>query len=52
MAMDPWYKIATPRKVELLQSAAQTTLESIMVDPGDQLRLQIMSSATGSDFCR
>lgn len=26
-------QIATPRKVELLQSAAQTTLESIMVDP-------------------
>ncbi len=25
--------IATPRKVELLQSAAQTTLESVMVDP-------------------
>ena len=26
-------QIATPRKVELLQSAAQTTLESVMVDP-------------------
>ena len=26
-------QIATPRKVELLQSAAQTTLEAVMVDP-------------------
>ena len=26
-------QIATPRKVELLQSAAQTTLESVMIDP-------------------
>ncbi len=26
-------QIATPRKVELLQSAAQTTLEAVMIDP-------------------
>ena len=48
----PW-SFSNDLRIEINMVAGPTcTTEPLVVDPGDELRLQIMSAITGSDFCR
>jgi hypothetical protein len=48
----PW-TFSNDLRVEIdLQAGPTCTTEVIQVDPGDELRLQILSAITDSDFCR
>jgi hypothetical protein len=48
----PW-TFSNDLRVEIdLQAGPTCTTEVIQVDPGDELRLQILSAITDSSFCR
>jgi hypothetical protein len=48
----PW-SFSNEVRIEINMVAGPTcTTEPLMVDPGDELRLQIMSAISSNDFCR